>query len=37
MADLYPVPEAWAKRARVNAEKYAQLYGREYFSLAASR
>ncbi|MBS0504808.1 MAG: acetate--CoA ligase [Proteobacteria bacterium] len=28
MADLYPVPQNWAKRARVNAEKYAQLYGR---------
>jgi len=28
MADLYPVPDNWAKRARVNAEKYAQLYGR---------
>ncbi|GAO38821.1 acetyl-coenzyme A synthetase [Sphingomonas changbaiensis NBRC 104936] len=28
MADLYPVPPDWAKRARVNAEKYAQLYGR---------
>jgi acetyl-CoA synthetase len=28
MADLYPVPDDWAKRARVNAEKYAQLYGR---------
>jgi acetyl-CoA synthetase len=25
---LYPVPQEWAKRARVNAEKYAQLYGR---------
>jgi acetyl-CoA synthetase len=28
MADLYPVPQDWAKRARVNADKYAQLYGR---------
>jgi acetyl-CoA synthetase len=28
MADLYPVPQDWAKRARVNAEKYTQLYGR---------
>jgi acetyl-CoA synthetase len=28
MADLYPVPTDWAKRARVNGEKYAQLYGR---------
>jgi acetyl-CoA synthetase len=28
MADLYPVPESWAKRARVDADKYAQLYGR---------
>ncbi|HEU4969835.1 acetate--CoA ligase [Sphingomonas sp.] len=25
---VYPVPQEWAKRARVNAEKYAQLYGR---------
>ncbi|HYZ48307.1 MAG TPA: acetate--CoA ligase, partial [Sphingomonas sp.] len=28
MADLYPVPAEWAKNARVNAERYAQLYGR---------
>jgi acetyl-CoA synthetase len=28
MADLYPVPAEWAKRARVNAGKYRQLYGR---------
>jgi acetyl-CoA synthetase len=28
MADLYPVPAEWAKRARVNGDKYAQLYGR---------
>jgi acetyl-CoA synthetase len=28
MAELYPVPQDWAKRARVNAEKYALLYGR---------
>ena len=28
MADLYPVPQDWAKRARVNADKYTQLYGR---------
>ena len=26
--DLYPVPQSWAKRARVNADKYTQLYGR---------
>ncbi|HEV2567559.1 acetate--CoA ligase [Sphingomonas sp.] len=28
MADIYPVPGDWAKRARVNADKYTQLYGR---------
>jgi acetyl-CoA synthetase len=28
MADVYPVPAEWAKRARLNADKYAQLYGR---------
>ena len=28
MSDLYPVPAEWAKKARVNAKKYAQLYGR---------
>jgi acetyl-CoA synthetase len=28
MADLYPVPAEWAKRAKVTADKYAQLYGR---------
>ena len=28
MADLYPVPGEWAKRARVNADKYTQIYGR---------
>ncbi|MFO1239791.1 MAG: acetate--CoA ligase [Sphingomonadaceae bacterium] len=26
--DLYPVPAEWAKKARVNADKYTQLYGR---------
>ncbi len=26
--DLYPVPVEWAKKARINAEKYTQLYGR---------
>ena len=25
---IYPVPAAWAKRARVNAAKYTQIYGR---------
>jgi acetyl-CoA synthetase len=25
---IYPVPAEWAKRARVNADKYRQLYGR---------
>ncbi len=26
--DLYPVPAEWAKKARINADKYTQLYGR---------
>ncbi len=26
--DLFPVPAEWAKKARINAEKYTQLYGR---------
>ena len=26
--DLFPVPAEWAKKARVNAAKYQQLYGR---------
>jgi acetyl-CoA synthetase len=26
--DLFPVPPEWAKRSRINAAKYAQLYGR---------
>jgi acetyl-CoA synthetase len=26
--DLYPVPEAWSRHARVDAEGYAQLHGR---------
>jgi acetyl-CoA synthetase len=26
--DLFPVPPEWAKKARVNADKYTQLYGR---------
>lgn len=26
--DLFPVPEEWAKKARVNATKYAEMYGR---------
>ncbi|NNM75332.1 acetate--CoA ligase [Sphingomonas sp. ID1715] len=28
MADLYPVPSEWAKRARVDSDKYTQIYGR---------
>src|SRR3546814_17354022 len=27
-ADIYPVPTDWAKDARVDAETYAQMYGR---------
>ena len=26
--DLFPVPAEWAKKARINADKYTQLYGR---------
>jgi acetyl-CoA synthetase len=26
--DLFPVPTEWAKKARVNAEKYTEIYGR---------
>ena len=26
--DLYPVPAEWAKKSRVNAKKYGELYGR---------
>ncbi|UYY57837.1 acetate--CoA ligase [Sphingomonas sp. S2-65] len=28
MSDLYPVPQEWARRARIDAEGYDRLYGR---------